>query len=93
MQFFLNQRTHPFYEHSKAASFVVEDDEKVIGRITFLDNQRFKKIRRGKHWFFCYYESVNDIQVSYLLFEASFNWTRKRGLDKIIGPKGLAQGE
>lgn len=93
IRFSLNQETHPFYTHSEASFFLVEDNKQVLGRIAVLDNQRYKAHTKEKSSFFYYFESVNDPQVSCLLFDASFDWSRKRGLNKILGPKGLAQGD
>ena len=38
---FMMSRRHPFYRHSEAAFFVVEDDREVVGRIAVLDHRRW----------------------------------------------------
>lgn len=93
MKFALNNQTHPFYKHSQAIFFMVEENGKVIGRIAALKNQRYIEHTNERTAFFCFFESINDFEVSRLLFNASSEWARKNGLEKIIGPKGLAQGD
>ena len=41
MRFALNIEAHPFYQHSKAAFFTVEDNKNTFGRIAVLKNQRY----------------------------------------------------
>jgi len=89
----LNRNEHPFYRHSKADFFVAEDQGKVIGRIAAIDNERYKKFTGNKSGFFYFFETIEDIRVTRSLFDTVFEWARNRGLESIIGPKGLAQGD
>jgi len=38
---FMMSRRHPFYRHSEAAFFVVEDEREVVGRLAVLDHHRW----------------------------------------------------
>jgi hypothetical protein len=93
IEFALDQQNHPFYKHSEAAFFIVEEAGQVRGRIAALDNERFREHTGQKTGFFYFFESENNVDISRLLFNAAFDWTRARGLEKVIGPKGLAQGD
>jgi len=93
MKFALNREAHPYYKHSDAEFFIVENNHQVLGRIAALDNSRYKEFSGESAGFFYFFESVDDIQVSRLLFESVFEWARKRKLETILGPKGLAQGD
>jgi hypothetical protein len=89
----LNPAKHPFYQHSEAAFFIAEQDGRTLGRIAAIDNEHFKRYTQSKTGFFYFFETVEDIEVAHTLFEAVFDWSRQRGLPRIFGPKGLAQGD
>lgn len=80
---------HPYYQHSEADFFIVEHENKVLGRIAVLYNHMFCEFHNVKTGFFYYFESANDIEVATLLFQAAEEWCKARGLDTLIGPKGF----
>ena len=84
----MNRRRHPFYDHSVAEFFVVEDDAgEVVGRVSVADNHnRHKGLRTA---FFAHFESVNDAEVVRLLLETAAGWAVERGLDRLSGPRGF----
>jgi hypothetical protein len=87
---YLNPEKHPFFRHSQGAFFVAYDDQgKPAGRLAVLDNRRFNDYNHESTAFFYFFECVNDREVSGALFEAAFAWSRQRGLNKILGPKGF----
>ena len=80
---------HPFYQHSDADFFVVENENQILGRIAVLHNQMYCEFHNVKFGFFYYFESVNDPEVARLLFQTAEEWCRERDLDTLIGPKGF----
>ena len=82
---------HPFYTHSEADFFVVEDEDKVLGRIAVLHNHMFCEFHNVKTGFFYYFDSVNDPGVARLLFQTAEDWCRERNLETLIGPKGFTR--
>ncbi|MGB9668853.1 MAG: hypothetical protein ACPL0B_00570 [Anaerolineales bacterium] len=89
----LDPQRHPFYQHSEAAFFMVVEGEKPLGRITVMENKRFNEFRNAKAAFFGYFDSIEDEQVSNLLFKTISDWAKDRGLNQIRGPKGLLSTE
>ena len=85
----LNPDKHPYYEHSDAEFFIAENDGVVVGRIGALENKPFNMYHSAKDAEFYLFECVNDQDVANALFETVFDWARKRGLNKLIGPKGF----
>ena len=86
----LNRKKHPFFEHSDADFFLALRDGKVVGRICAGVNKRFNDYHKTKKAQFYYFDSINDLDVAKALFDAAFDWARQRGLDTVIGPKGLS---
>jgi GNAT superfamily N-acetyltransferase len=86
----MNPNKHPFYEHSDADFFVAERNGEVVGRIAALENKPFNKYHQTKEAVFYLFDSVDDLEVASALFDRAFDWAKKRGLDKMIGPKGFS---
>ena len=85
----LDRRHYPFYKHSDAAFFLAYEDERPLGRLAVLDNRLFNDYNHEKTAFFYLFESGTDLEIARQLFDAAFNWARKRGLDRIMGPRGF----
>jgi GNAT superfamily N-acetyltransferase len=86
----LNRNKHPFYEHSDADFFVARDGGEIVGRIAAMENKPFNKYHGTKQAVFYLYEVVNDQKVSDALFNRTFEWAKKRGLNAVVGPKGFS---
>jgi len=86
----LNRKKHPFFEHSEADFFLAVKDGQVVGRICVGENIPFNQYHQARKAQFYYFDAINDLEVAHALFDASFDWARRRGLDTMIGPKGLS---
>jgi GNAT superfamily N-acetyltransferase len=86
----LNRKKHPFFQHSEADFFLAVRDGEVVGRICAADNKPFNQYHQTKKAHFYGFESINDLEVARALFDAVTGWARERGLDTVIGPKGLS---
>ena len=86
----LNRQKHPFFEHSFADFFMAVRDGKVVGRICAADNRPFNEYHKTRKAHFYGFDSINDMEVARAVFDAAFDWARARGLDTMIGPKGLS---
>ncbi len=89
----LDREKHPFYNHSKADFFLVEDAGDAVGRIAVLANRHYNDYHKERVAFFYYFDAIDDREVSRALFEAAFNWARAEGLDTVIGPKGFLRSD
>jgi hypothetical protein len=86
----LDRRRHPFYRHSQAAFLLaMQDDGYPLGRIAVLDNRNYNEYNHEQTAFFYLFECEHDRDTAQALFEASFAWARRRGLNKMFGPKGF----
>lgn len=85
----LNRQKHPYYEHSDADFFLAVQNGQDAGRISLLENRNYNGYRGEKTAFFYHFECVEDDAVAQALFEVAFDWARRRGLTKMIGPKGM----
>lgn len=86
----LNKSKHPFYEHSDGDFLVAKQDGKIVGRLGIFVNNSFNEYHETKKAHFYLFECINDQEVANKLFETAFTWCKERGLDEVVGPKGLA---
>jgi GNAT superfamily N-acetyltransferase len=85
----LNKEKHPFFEHSDGDFFIAVQDGRDVGRIAALENKRFNEYHDSRVAQFYYFDCEEDQEIADKLFEQVFEWARKRGLNQIVGPKGL----
>jgi hypothetical protein len=88
-RFPLQRERHPFYKHSFADFFLAESEGQVLGRIAVVHNTRHNEYRKVRTAFFWNFDVVEEFGVAEKLFEAVFDWARRRERDTILGPRGL----
>ena len=89
ISFAMNRRRHPFYRHSDAAFLLAVDRGRAVGRLSVLDHRPYNEFRGRREAFFHHFEGIDDETVSQVLFEAAGEWARERGLDALVGPRGM----
>ena len=89
----LDRRRHPFYRHSEAAFFLVEEGKQTLGRIGVADHCNYNAHHSTRTAFFWCFEAVDDPAVARLLLDGAAEWAAGRGLDLLVGPKGPLLGD
>ena len=85
----MNPDKHPFYEHSEADFYLAVRDGRDVGRICANVNNNSNNYHGTRIAQFYFFECEDDLEAATALFEQVFEWARKRGLDKVVGPKGF----
>ncbi|MCC6261299.1 MAG: hypothetical protein IT311_10590 [Anaerolineales bacterium] len=85
----LNRKKHPFHEHSDVDFFLAVRDGRDVGRIAAIENKPFNQYHREQTADFYFFECEDDLEAATALFNAVFEWSKARGLDQVVGPKGL----
>lgn len=84
---------HPFYQHSTAEFFTVESEGQILARVGAMHNVHHNAHKGLDAALFGFFEAVDDSQAVNTLFEHIFDWARQRGLNLMLGPRGLMGGE
>lgn len=88
---FLNPKANPFLKESDVDLFlVVSEDQKPVGRVAFIINNKHNEINSERVGFFGMFEAINDRRVSGLLLNTLEVLCRKSKLKKILGPVSLS---
>jgi len=85
----LNREKHPFFEHSTGEFFIATRDNQDIGRLAVFENTRYNQYHESKVAQFYFFECEDNQETANALFERAFDWAKSRGLEKVVGPKGL----
>jgi len=86
---YLDRKKHPFHEHSDVDFFIAVRDGQDVGRIAAIDNKPFNQYHNVKKSNFFLFDCENDPEAFAALFDKVAEWSRARGLDTIVGPKGM----
>ncbi len=84
-----DRRRNPFFLHSDADFFLAYEGGEVVGRIVVMENRNYINYHHKQDGFFYLFDTIDDQDVVDALFDAAFDWCRRRGLTRIIGPKGF----
>jgi len=82
----LNRQKHPFWQHAEGEFFLARRDGKPAGRIAAIHDRIWEQTHHEKAAYWGWFEVVDDPAVAKALFDAAFDWARKRGCTRIIGP-------
>lgn len=85
----LDRKKHPFHEHSDVEFFLAVYDGKDVGRIAVIENKPFNEYHKTNKANFYFFDCEDDLESANALFNIAFEWTRSRGLDEVVGPKGM----
>ncbi|MGA2111405.1 MAG: hypothetical protein ABSG98_04555 [Anaerolineales bacterium] len=86
----LNRQKHPFFEHSDGDFFIAVRDGRDVGRIAALENRPYNRYHDTHEVQFYFFDCLDDLEVASALFNRVFEWAHERGLDEVVGPKGLS---
>ena len=84
----MNKQKHPFYDHSDSDHFLALRDGEVVGKIAALENKPFNKHHNTLDSEFYLFDCIDDQEVANALFDKVKAWSKARGLNRIVGPKG-----
>jgi GNAT superfamily N-acetyltransferase len=83
-------RKNPFFRHSDGEFFVAYHGGTPLGRIGLFENRNFNRYTGNRDARFYFYDAENSQTVADALFDLAENWTRSRGLTRLIGPQGFS---
>ena len=72
--------------HCERKMWIVEDGNKVAGRICGIINRRYNEKYGTRRTRFGWFDTINDVEVARLLIETAAAWAKERGMDEIHGP-------
>jgi ribosomal protein S18 acetylase RimI-like enzyme len=88
-----DSKRNPMLDHCEYALFLLVENEKTIGRIAAFIDRLALETWNEPIGLFGYYECIEDITASHMLFETAAAWLRKKGMTKMRGPWSFVSQE
>lgn len=84
-----NKKINPVLEWCEYKVFLAYDNDKIVGRIVGIINNKANDIWKRKYIRFGWFDTIDNIEVAKALFGAVEQWGRSKGLNKMVGPMGF----
>ena len=85
-----DKKKNKSYLYADALLLLAYRDEKPVGRIMGIINNRYNTIHNEKNGRFCFMECYNDKEVFHTLLSKVEEWAEKNGMINMIGPLGFS---
>lgn len=82
----IDTNKNPFYQNAEIALFIADKDDQPAGRIAAIIDHRYNEYYNTKTGFFGFFESIENQQLTNLLFKAAEDWLAERGMETVLGP-------
>lgn len=89
----LSAASNPAFEHCETRFLVAIKDGKIAGRIAGIINHRYCEQWRKKDARFCWFDTIDDREVSGQLIKSIERWALSMGMERLIGPMGFTTFE
>lgn len=80
---------NPAFEFCEAEYFLAYKDNKLVGRVAAIINNRANETWNKKNVRFGWIDFIDDQEVSAALLNTVEDWGRQRGMNTIVGPLGF----
>jgi len=88
-----DRKKYPFYEYGDVQSFLAYDDDKIVGRISAIRNDRYNEHHKSNLGFFGFFDFIDSVEVAQALFDATKKWLAPNNYESIMGPTNFTTNE
>jgi hypothetical protein len=85
-----DKKKNKSYKYADAILLLAYRDDKPVGRIMGIINNRYNEINNEHHGRFCFMECYNDKEVFHALLKRVEDWVKQNGMTMIVGPLGFS---
>jgi len=85
-----DRKKNKSYQYADAILLLAYRDNKPVGRIMGIINNRYNTINNEQHGRFCFMECIKDKDVFHELIVKVEDWARSKGMIKLVGPLGFS---
>lgn len=89
----LSAKSNPAFEHCDTLFLMAYVNGRAVGRIAGIINHHYNKQWNKKDARFCWFDTIDDPDVSKSLFLRIEEWASDLGMERIVGPMGFTTFE
>ncbi len=86
VEFLLNEKENPFFQHAEAVCFLARRNGKTVGRVAAIIDRNHIKFHNEQAGFFGFFECLPDCAVARELLDAAASWLKERDVEIMRGP-------
>ncbi|MDO9324659.1 MAG: hypothetical protein Q7T80_06835 [Methanoregula sp.] len=86
VNFLLNKKKNPFFNHAEAACFLARRNGETVGRIAAIIDRNHIKFHNEQAGFFGFFECLPDCAIAKKLLDTAASWLKARDIDIMRGP-------
>lgn len=84
---------NPLFRNGPHAFFLAKDQGRVTGRVLVGINEKLNREKGKQEGYLSLFETIDDQDTAFALFDAACGWLRERGMDTITGPVSPTNGD
>ncbi len=84
-------KKNKYFEHGECVRWILEDGEKVVGRIAAFINHRTADTEEQPTGGCGFFECINHQASANLLFDTAKNWLQQKGMEAMDGPVNFGE--
>lgn len=88
-----DRKKYPFYEYGDIQCYLAYENDKIVGRIAAIKNERYNDYHKSNIGFFGFLEFINSKDVAKALLEAAKKWLAPNNYDYLMGPTNFTTNE
>lgn len=89
----LSAKSNPAFDHCDTLFLTAYEGGRMVGRIAGIINHNYLEQWHKKDARFCWFDTIDDPEVSRRLFERIEKWAAEKGMERIVGPMGFTTFE
>jgi len=89
----LSKKSNPAFEHCDTLFLSAYEGDRMVGRIAGIINHRYNDQWKRKDARFCWFDTIDDPEVSRSLFGRIEKWAAGLGMERVVGPMGFTTFE
>lgn len=86
VEFLLNEKKNPFFQHAEAACFLARENGETVGRIAAIIDRNHIKFHHEPTGFFGFFECLPNCAVARELLDTAARWLYERDIEIMRGP-------
>ena len=88
-----DRKKYPFYEFGDVQCFLAFRDDKIVGRIAAIKNERYNEYHKSNIGFFGFFDFIEDKTVAEALLKAAQDHLAEEKYDYLMGPTNFSTNE
>ena len=85
-----DKKKNKSYQYADTVLYLAYKDNRLLGRIMGIVNNRYNAINNEKHGRFCFMECYEVQEVVHVLIKRVEDWAKEKGMVKLVGPLGFS---